>query len=156
MGSNGFQVTGACLPGDRPCATYRLTAHGQGCTSGQHVLQVPGVSRRSSSDHGRWQAHLAEECAFPAGSGQAVIPWMLLPLTQGQGDLTLPSLNGGRTAESSKLKGPQRLLCPSPRGLCLAICCPSHGNTEGGAAGKWTVPHVPMPGSHLSLALTCR
>lgn len=120
---------------------------------GSVCCRCPGYPEAAASAHGRWQAHLAAECAFPAGSGQATMLWMSLPPSQGQGTLTLPSLNRGRTAESSKQEGPQRPLCLPLQGLCLK-CRPSRGNAEGGAP-CWEVtgaPRCPRPGpTHLSL-----
>lgn len=67
---------------------------------------------------------------------------MLLPPAQGQGSLTLPS-SKGENGESSKLKGPQRPLCPSLRGLC-----PKHVIPKEALLGSGQCPQLPTPRLH--------
>lgn len=120
---------------------------------GGECCRCLGYPEAAASDHWQWQAHVAEECAFPASSGQATTLLMSLSLTQGQGGLTLLSLKGEELPRVRGRRDPKDL-CPSFWELCLAIHGPGHENPGGGgAAGKWTAPTCPC--AHCPVLPTC-
>lgn len=138
--------------GQAPC---HRQAHSTwpGCTKwAVCAASARGTRRQQLRTTGRWQAHLAEGCAFQAGSGQATGRLMSLPPAQGQGSLTLPLLKWGKTERVQSRRDPRDHYVLLSGASASRYAAQDVVRLKEALLGSGQCPRCPRPGPiHLSL-----